>query len=570
MHILYFVSLLMGSLIFFIKTLPITIMLPLMFLIVLLIPMGLNELDYLKDDKKEYLYRNRYLYWLFGNLLFVYFLIKNLEFPVENLLVYILFSIVVIKYATYKMKKNTFIKYRYVNSKIKKEELQFFGNEIPNGMIFIFMPIYIYMVINIEDFTINGFNKSVYLSMFIFFIVVLVERYVNEKREAAKDNNKVDISKKKYLIKTNKSANFIEIFKKWELFLDENYAKDIVLIVEDMKEAESYIHLSMDVVVSYRKEDIEDLLGKKKKLISFYFDNDKCNKKILAYKGLKHVLINKGLDFKELEYDNMYSKCDYIFVSGEEALNKYIKFDSDINKESLKIIGIPNEKQKIEKFLKEDIEEESEEVIEESINIIYIPTWEGVSEDRNNSSMLKLEELLELLREDIMNEKVVLTIRFNELVGSRDYDYVEQITYAQRFYLEMNKELFDIGLDEDISIEDFKNLSVFKGKAKKEVEYSSTDSIYDDLKGKDIVIADMSEEIEQIRSLDKSIYVMNMKEIDNEEYAKKYDYIKNIIPIKDFKEIVLKKDKENIDNELLERIKEKDLFETALLNINKK
>lgn len=269
----------------------------------------------------------------------------------------------------------------------------------------------------------------------------------------------------------------------------------------------------------------------------------------------------------------MYSKCDYIFVSGEEALNKYIKFDSNINKETLKIIGAPNEKKKIENFLKEDVREEAEkeiEKIEESINIIYIPTWEGISEDRNNSSMLKLEELLELLREDIMNEKVVLTIRFNELVGSRDYDYVKQINYAQRFYLEMNKELFDIGLDQDISIEDFKNLNLFKGKAKKEVGYSATDSIYDDLKDKDIVIADMSEEIEQIKYLNKSIYVMNMEEMDNEEYAKKYDYIKNIIPIKDFKELVLEKKEQKITNELLEKIKEKDLFETALLNISKK
>jgi len=538
-------------------------MLSVMFSIVLLIPMGFNELSLLSKERKEYLYRNRAIYWLFGNLLFIYFLIVNLEIAIDEIFVYIIYSIVVIKYASYKIKKNTFIKRKYVNSKITIKEIQFLGNELPNGLMYIFIPIYIYMVINIEDFTMNGFNKSLYLSMFIFFIVVMVERYLGKNRIKAKKENKIDISKKKYLIKTNKTIEFVKRFKSWEMFLDETYGKEMVLIVEDMEEAEKYIHLSMDVIVSDRKEDIKELIGSNKELISFYFDNDKCNNKILVYKGLKHIFINKGLDYKELKYDDVYSKCDYIFVSGEEALNKYIKFDSEIKKETIKIIGVPNEKEKIEKY----IEIEKEEVEEDSINIIYMPTWEGESEDRNNTSIAKVKELLEMLKEDIKSKRVVLTIRFNDSMGYRDVGYLKYIKYVQMFYVGINKELFDNELDEEVSIEDLKSLDVFKGITKDSVKYSSSDNIYDDLSGKDIIITDMFEEIEEISYLNKSIYVMNMKNISNEEFANKYDYIKNITPIKDFKEVILEKEEKSNNNEYLLSIKEKEMFEKEIKKI---
>lgn len=169
----------------------------------------------------------------------------------------------------------------------------------------------------------------------------------------------------------------------------------------------------LSIVYARGANDVENILNKLPFLLAiYYFSNTGNLIHTLRYNRYKHIFLGHGDSDKAASAHKFFRVYDEIWVSGQAHIDRFK--NSNFNVDHIKFIkiGRPNLKNILSHQLKLESKDSSKVK-----RIIYLPTWEGVYEENNYSSVhLSCVMLNEVLKKFNYN----LSIKFHPVMGSRD------------------------------------------------------------------------------------------------------------------------------------------------------
>ncbi len=126
----------------------------------------------------------------------------------------------------------------------------------------------------------------------------------------------------------------------------------------------------------------------------YYVQNAKSNVAYLAHKNLTHVWLNHGDSDKPANFNPRHAKYDKVVVGGQAAIDRYRAHGIEIPRENIEIVGRPQTA---------DIRTVDQPIatVEKPV-VLYAPTWQGVNESVDFSSLdLGLRIVQKLIDRDI-------------------------------------------------------------------------------------------------------------------------------------------------------------------------
>ncbi len=126
----------------------------------------------------------------------------------------------------------------------------------------------------------------------------------------------------------------------------------------------------------------------------YYVQNAKSNAAYLAHKNLTHVWLNHGDSDKPANFNPRHANYDKIVVGGQAAIDRYQAHGIEIPRENIEIVGRPQTA---------DIRTVDQDIatVEKPV-VLYAPTWQGVNESVDFSSLdLGLRIVQKLIDRDI-------------------------------------------------------------------------------------------------------------------------------------------------------------------------
>ncbi|RIY37925.1 hypothetical protein [Psittacicella gerlachiana] len=165
------------------------------------------------------------------------------------------------------------------------------------------------------------------------------------------------------------------------------------------------------VSVAYckRDQDVEQLLTNIDSVHSILYPSNTANLiHTLRYSEYKHIFIGHGDSDKSASAHKFFRVYDQIWVAGQAHIDRFANAGFSIASEFVKV-GRPS--------LKEVIVQTKEAWHERNYNVLYLPTWEGVLEEANYSSVKHAGSILTHVREKL---NLPVSVKFHPLTGTRD------------------------------------------------------------------------------------------------------------------------------------------------------
>lgn len=174
-----------------------------------------------------------------------------------------------------------------------------------------------------------------------------------------------------------------------------------------------------------KHSDIELINGK----IVFYLFNAQSNCRMVAFRNVHHVFVTHGESNKLASVKPIIRIYDYIIVSGQMGIDRYLHYKI-FNKQDVldnRIIKMGNT------FTGKSLYQYSAN----SKTILYAPTWEGGVSNENYSSISPevSEKLLALIRKFDINS---LIIQPHPNLGHRDKTYLKKLDLMINFFYKRN------------------------------------------------------------------------------------------------------------------------------------
>lgn len=169
--------------------------------------------------------------------------------------------------------------------------------------------------------------------------------------------------------------------------------------------------------IAYAKEytDIDKLLPNFKFLSHMYYSSNTGNTiHTLKYNEITHIFLGHGDSDKSASAHKYFRVYDEIWVSGQAHIDRFKNAGFDVDLMTFKKVGRPPLRN-ILKNNKIDWRDRME------LSVLYLPTWEGVYEESNYSSIHLSSELLQSIR--ALTETSQISAKFHPVTGSRDIQY---------------------------------------------------------------------------------------------------------------------------------------------------
>ena len=162
------------------------------------------------------------------------------------------------------------------------------------------------------------------------------------------------------------------------------------------------------VIFAKGASDVETILNQLPFVKAFYYLSNTGNMiHSLRYNVYKHIFLGHGDSEKAASAHKFFRVYDEIWVAGEAHIDRFRNASFDTAHIKFVKIGRPMSKSTVK-----NVEDEPK-----TAKVLYLPTWEGVYEE-NNYSSLKLSATM--LREISLALEVPINIKFHPVSGSRD------------------------------------------------------------------------------------------------------------------------------------------------------
>ncbi|MDC0920034.1 CDP-glycerol glycerophosphotransferase family protein [Candidatus Thioglobus sp.] len=136
-------------------------------------------------------------------------------------------------------------------------------------------------------------------------------------------------------------------------------------------------------------DQLNNLISQDVKAV-FYVNNACRNADMVRHRGAKHILLLHGDSEKEASYNPISAMYDYLYVAGQVALERYKVHGVDIPEKKFVKIGRPQ----LIDLKAVDSKPSSKKILK---TVLYAPSWEGISQVANHSSLAQAEKLIQLL-----------------------------------------------------------------------------------------------------------------------------------------------------------------------------
>ncbi|WP_222985464.1 CDP-glycerol glycerophosphotransferase family protein [Psittacicella gerlachiana] len=172
-----------------------------------------------------------------------------------------------------------------------------------------------------------------------------------------------------------------------------------------LKENYPYLH----VVFCKRIDDIEQVVEKISSLKYILYPSNTANLiHTLRYTQFEHIFIGHGDSDKTSSAHKFFRVYDQIWVAGQAHIDRFANAGFTISTDFVKV-GRPS--------LKAVIEQTKTNWQERKPSVLYLPTWEGVFEETNYSSVKHATKILSFIAEKF---KLPVNAKFHPMTGNRD------------------------------------------------------------------------------------------------------------------------------------------------------
>lgn len=110
---------------------------------------------------------------------------------------------------------------------------------------------------------------------------------------------------------------------------------------------------------------------------AFYVQGSPANQTFQRYRQLTHIWLNHGDSDKQANFHPRHATYDKLFLSGEQAIERYHDHGIDIPRDKIVLVGRPQ----VETIEARDAEDAAPEVV------LYAPTWKGGRPSTSYSSL---------------------------------------------------------------------------------------------------------------------------------------------------------------------------------------
>lgn len=147
----------------------------------------------------------------------------------------------------------------------------------------------------------------------------------------------------------------------------------------------------------------------------FYLSNTGNLVHSLRRNDFNHVFLGHGDSNKFASAHKFFRVYDEIWVSGDAHIDRFKNAGFDVKHITFKKIGRPNLEELIKINQKTKWQNRSPKIA------IIAPTWEGVLEENNGSSVEKLHDIISVL----IQNNFIVKIKFHPATGKRRKDYID-------------------------------------------------------------------------------------------------------------------------------------------------
>lgn len=122
---------------------------------------------------------------------------------------------------------------------------------------------------------------------------------------------------------------------------------------------------------------------------SFYVQNARTNSRFMAFDRITHVWLNHGDSDKPANFNPRHALYDQLVVCGEAGIDRYAKNGIEIPREQFVVLGRPQSR---------GIAEPRGPIADlQTRTVLYAPTWQGLNEAVNFSSLERGPEIVQAL-----------------------------------------------------------------------------------------------------------------------------------------------------------------------------
>lgn len=179
--------------------------------------------------------------------------------------------------------------------------------------------------------------------------------------------------------------------------------------------------------------DIDDLFSHLYYLRNVYYSSNTGNTlHTLKYNELKHIFLGHGDSDKSASAHKYFRAYDDIWVAGQAHIDRFKNAGFPIEKMSFLKVGRPS----LRNILKIG---ELDWDTRMAPSFLYLPTWEGVYEEGNYSSVSISDDILNLVS-SLFPDSMIRT-KFHPVTGSRDSNYKDIGIHLSNKYQKEEKKL---------------------------------------------------------------------------------------------------------------------------------
>lgn len=163
-----------------------------------------------------------------------------------------------------------------------------------------------------------------------------------------------------------------------------------------------------DVVLCKSEKEVDILVGRLQGTCAcFYPSNTGNNIHLIKHPKIKHIFIGHGDSDKSASAHKFFRVYDNNWVAGQANVDRFQSIATNglefvkVGRPTLKVAALEAHSDWSSRF-------------DESVNLLYLPTWEGVYEEQNYSSVPHSEQLLGALK-----NRFNVGLKFHPMTGSR-------------------------------------------------------------------------------------------------------------------------------------------------------
>ncbi len=174
----------------------------------------------------------------------------------------------------------------------------------------------------------------------------------------------------------------------------------------------------------------------------YYSSNTGNTLHTLKFNELKHIFLGHGDSDKSASAHKYFRAYDEIWVAGQAHIDRFKNAGFPIEQMQFVKVGRPS----LRKILEIGEQHWSKRML---INFLYLPTWEGVYEEGNYSSVEISDQILYLLSSLFPNSNI--NVKFHPVTGSRD-DRFKDIGQFLKSEFNQNEKVLDVW-DKEVSVD---------------------------------------------------------------------------------------------------------------------